>query len=275
MKILLGPAGIPLSAKGLGTVKGIQKVNEIGLKAMEIEFTHGVQIKNSSAKEIGEVSKETGVKLSVHAPYYINLASHEAKKISASKKRILKSCERAHYMNASPVVFHPGYYGKYTPQETFEIIKEAVLDIEDKMEENNFETKIALETTGKGTQFGSLEEIIMLLEEIRTKKTTICVDFAHLWARNGGSYDYKELFEKLKKLNLDHLHSHFSQIEFTDKGERKHLTFEETKENPPVEEVCKRILESNQNITIISESPILEKDALEMKETFEKLGHRF
>ena len=276
MKILLGSAGIPIVAKGLGTEEGIRKIKELGLYAMEIEFTHGIQFNNNTAKRIGEVSKNTGIKLSVHAPYYINLASTDVQKIKASKKRILDSCERAHYMGASPVVFHPGYYGKYTPQETYEIIKKEVLDIAKTIKENKWNTKIALETTGKKSQFGSLDELIMILSEVGTEYVTICIDFAHLWARNLGSFDYNKAFEKIKKIKeLDHIHSHFSQIEFTDKGERRHLTFDETMKNPPVEEVCREILKSKKDITIISESPVLEIDSLKMKEIFKRLGHNF
>jgi len=275
MRIFLGPAGIPLSAKGGGTLEGVRKVKELGLKAMEIEFTHGVQIKNDLAKKVGEVREETGIKLSVHAPYYINLASIEPEKIKASKQRILTSCERAHYMGASPVVFHPGFYGKYSPQETYEIVKKGILDITDKIREKGWDVSVAMETTGKASQFGSLDELVMMLKEIGTKHCTLCVDFAHLWARNLGVFDYKEAMKKIKTLKLDHLHSHFSQIEYTSKGERRHLTFEETTESPPVETVCKEILKSKQNITIISESPLLEKDSLKMKKVFEKLGHKF
>lgn len=275
MKILLGPAGIPLAAKGLGIVDGIKKVKELGLHAMEVEFTHGIRMNNELAKKIGEESKKTSVKLSIHAPYFINLASQELEKIKASKKRILDSCEKAHYMGASPVVFHPGYYGKYTPQETYEIIKESILDIIDKIKERRWKCKIAPETTGKKTQFGSLEELVMLLKEIGIKHSMLCVDFAHLWARNNGKVDYKESMKKIKELNLDHIHSHFSQIEYTEKGEKRHLTFDETMENPPVEEVAKTILESGQDITIISESPVLEVDSLKMKKIFEKLGYEF
>lgn len=275
MKILLGPAGIPLAAKGKGSVKGVEKTKELGLRAMEIEFTHGIKMKNGLAKELGETSKKTGIKLSVHAPYYINLASKEVKKIKASKKRILKACERAHHMGASPIVFHPGYYSDYTPQETFEVIKEGVLDISDKIKNNGWNTKIAMETTGKKSQFGSLDELVMILKEIGTDYCTICVDFAHLWARNVGEFDYQKLFEKIKKLKIDHLHTHFSQIKFTDKGERKHLTFDKTMENPPVKKTAKTILDSNQDMTIISESPVLEKDSFKFKKILEELGHDF
>ncbi len=274
MKILLGPAGIPTCARG-GIIEGIKKVKELGLDAMEVEFTHGIHMKNDLAKKVFEVREETGVKLSVHAPYFINLASQDPQKIKASKQRILQSCERAHYMGASPVVFHPGYYGSYTPQETYEIIKEGILDIIDKIQERGWKVKLAPETTGKVSQFGTLEELGMLLKEIGTRHCTLCLDFAHMWARYQGKVNYKEVLKKIKSLKIRHLHSHFSQIEFTERGEKRHLTFEETMDNPPVKEICREILNSKQDITIISESPVLEVDSLNMKKIFENLGYKF
>ncbi|UCG95352.1 MAG: TIM barrel protein [archaeon] len=274
MKILLGPAGIPLTAKGEGNPEGVRKVRELGFGAMEVEFTHGIQMENELAKEVGRAQKETKVKLSVHSPYFINLASAEPKKIKASKARILQSCERAHYMNASPVVFHPGFYGNYTPQETFDFIKKGILEITDKIREKGWSLSIAPETTGKVSQFGTLDELLLLLKEIKDKNCTLCLDFAHMWARYHGKVDYNEVMKKVKKLG--HIHSHFSQIAYGEKGERNHMTFSESREkSPPVEGVCKAILASRQDITIISESPVLEQDSMKMKKIFEKLGHKF
>ncbi len=276
MHIILGPAGIPLASKGGGTVEGMRKVRELGLGAMEIEFTHGIQMKESLAREVGEASKETGVKLSVHAPYFINLASTEPKKIKASEIRILQSCELANLMGASPVVFHPGFYGSYTPQETFGFVKEGILEITDKIREKGWKVSVAPETTGKASQFGTLDELSLLAKEIGTKNCTICLDFAHMWARYQGHVNYDEVMAKIKTLKLPVLHSHFSQIQYTEKGEQRHLTFSEAREkSPPVDQVCKAILAAKQDITIISESPVLEQDSFRMRQIFEKLGHKF
>lgn len=97
-KIYLGTAGIPLSAKGKSTVEGVKKVKELGLNAMEVEFVQGVKMSIEKAKELGEVAKTIGVRLSVHAPYYINLCSEEKEKIEASKNRILETATRAEAM---------------------------------------------------------------------------------------------------------------------------------------------------------------------------------
>lgn len=274
MKILLGPAGIPTVSKGGGTANGLLKVRELGLGAMEIEFTHGIQMKRELAREVGLVQKETKIKLSVHAPYFVNLASVDPAKIKASKARILQSCEMAHHMNASPVVFHPGFYGNYTPQETFEFIKAGISDITDKIREKGWKVGVAPETTGKTSQFGTLDELSLLLKEMKDKNCTLCLDFAHMWARYNGKVNYDEVMKKVKKLG--HIHSHFSQIQYSEKGEQKHLTFSEAREkSPPVQDVCKAILAARQNITIISESPVLEQDSLKMKKVFERLGHKF
>ena len=98
MKVLFGPAGL-----GTPAVEGLERCKKLGLGAAEVEFTYGVRMTNATAKQIGAAAKRLGIKLSVHAPYYINLASKEKSKLNASKKRILQSCERAHYLGASPV----------------------------------------------------------------------------------------------------------------------------------------------------------------------------
>jgi deoxyribonuclease-4 len=126
MKILFGPAG----SAGLGNEEGVKHTKELGLEAMEVEFTYGVRMSNSDAKKVGEIAKKLGIKLSVHAPYYINLASKEKAKIEASKKRILQSCERAHYLNASPVVFHAGFYQGREKEEVYNLIKKEIIDLQ-------------------------------------------------------------------------------------------------------------------------------------------------
>ncbi len=255
--IRLGPAGSPMKS----TLDGLGYIEKIGLNAMEVEFTYGVRMQNKLAKEIGKLAERLDIKLSVHAPYYINLASAEKQKIEASKKRILDSCERAHYLKASHVVFHPGFYGKLSDKECYEMIKKEIIEMQDIIRENKWKTKLAPETTGKKSQFGSLNEILKLRDEI---KCSICVDFAHLHARNS-SINYLSVFDQLS--GLRHIHSHFSGIEFSDKGERRHIIMEGADFLPLAKEILKRKVD----ITIICESPITWEDSLKMKEIIEKL----
>ncbi len=138
-KILFGSAG----SAGLGNEEGVKHSKELGLDAMEVEFTYGVRMSNAEAKKLGEIAKKLGIKLSVHGPYYVNLASKEKAKLNASKKRILMSCERAHYLGASPVVFHSGYYQGRTEEEVYKLIKEALIDIQKTIKKNKCNVKLA------------------------------------------------------------------------------------------------------------------------------------
>jgi deoxyribonuclease-4 len=138
-------------------------------------------------------------------------------------------------------------------------------------EEGWMDVKLGLETTGKKFTFGTLEEIVNICKEV--KGCIPVVDFAHLFARDGGKIDYPKIFEGLKPLKLKHLHTHYTSVLFNSKGEVKHLTWKVQK--PPFLPLAKEILKRKLDITVISESPTLEQDSLEQKKVFEKLGHHF
>ena len=248
--IKIGPAG----SGGLGNLKGIQKVARMKLDCMEVEFTYGVRMSIADAREVGDLAKEKGITLSVHAPYYINLASDEKEKILASKKRILDSCERAHALGARNVVFHAGFYQQKTGAQTYRLIKKAVLEIQRKITRNGWKVKLCPEITGKLSQFGSLEELLKLMKDTGCG---ICVDFAHLYARQQGEIDYHVVLKKLPKS----FHAHFSGIAYGDKGERKHLNTTPKFFEPLAAALIKR----NTNVTLINESPRPHKDAAMMK----------
>ena len=147
MKVKFGPAGA-----GTSSVEGLGEVAKLGLDAVEVPFTYGVRMSNKTAKEVGKAAKKVKLNLSIHAPYYINLASEEKEKITASMKRILDSCERAHHMGAKYVVFHAAFYGKREHEEVYEMVKWAVEKMHETIEEQGWKVKLAPETTGKGSQ---------------------------------------------------------------------------------------------------------------------------
>jgi len=256
--IKLGPAG----TSGLGYPVGLEKCKELGLNALEWEFTYGVRMKNDEAKKIGELAKKLSLAMSVHAPYYINLASEEKAKIEASKKRILQSCERGYYLNADYIVFHAGFYQKKDCEEVFQIIKEGIFDIQKVIKNNKWNVTLAPETTGKGSQFGDVDELLRLKKEVGCH---LCVDWAHIKARNNGKIDYDELFKKLK--GLKHIHSHFSGIEWTEKGERRHLITPEKE----IKELLSYIKKYKADVTIINESPDTYGDCVKTKRILDKL----
>ena len=257
-KIILGPAGT-----GGDSLKGIQIIHGRGLGAVEIEFTYGVRMSNELAKKCGETAKKLKMHLSVHAPYYVNLASLEKKKIEASKRRILESCERGHWLGAEYIVFHPGFYGKYSKEECYQIIKKAISEMRDEIQKRKWEVKLAPETTGKASQFGDLDELLRLKKET---ECSLCIDFAHMKARTG-KRDYKEIFEKLEKAGIKHLHAHFSGIEYTAKGERRHVLTSEKE----ISELLMWIKKSKIDAVIINESPDPLGDSLKAKRILEHI----
>jgi len=258
-KILLGPGG----TAGLGYEEGLRKINSLGLTALEVEYTHGVNMSNATAKKVGSLAKKLKVDLSCHAPYFINLASDEKVKVNASKFRILQSCERMHNLGGGPVVFHPGFYQKKTKEETYELIALEIKDLIKTVKQKKWDVKLALETTGKHSAFGSLDELLALVKDT---KCSLTIDFAHLKARTEGKMGYGEMLDKVK--GFKHIHAHFSGIEWTAKGERKHLLTQEKEIKALLTEVLKRKL----NITIINESPDPIGDSVKMKKVLERLG---
>lgn len=252
-QFLIGQAGLGSPAE-----KGIEELRKNNLDCAEVAFTYKVYMSNSEAKKAGELAKKLGIKLSIHAPYYINLNSKDKKKLEASKRRILESCERGHYMNATCVVFHPGYYGKDNPEQTYKNIKKAILEMQNEIKKHKWDIKLAPETTGKVNVFGSIDEILKLVKETGC---SFCIDFVHIKARYQGKITYEEILSKFKHFKA--IHSHFSGIEWSSKGERYHKP-------TPTEEIkklIKAIKKSHvQTITIVNESPSCISDAIKTKE---------
>lgn len=254
--INFGPAG-------LGPVKTAEKVlkeyKKLGFKNCEIAFTYSTYIKKQEAKIIGKKAKELGIELSIHASYFINLNSSEKQKIEASKKRILKACEIGEYLGVKKVIFHSGYYGKMSRQETYENIKLRILEIIKEIKKKKWKIKIAPEIMGKVNVFGSPEEISKLVKETGCE---FCIDFAHILAREK-KVDYK----KIKKLfPQKKWHCHFSGIDYGEKGEKRHLNIEKKDWKKLFDNLPK-----NKEITIICESPNLIQNTIEGLKIWNKI----
>ena len=255
--IRIGPAG----SAGVGTLKGVARCAEMGLDCMEIEFTYGVRMDLKSARAVGKLAAEKGIRLSVHAPYYINLASEEKDKLAASKKRILDSCQRAHHLGARNVTFHAGFYQTKSADQTYARIENAMVGLQKQIARRKWQVRLCPEITGKPSQFGSLEELLRLQKETGCG---ITVDFSHLYARHQGEVDYARILKKLPKK----FHAHFSGMEYGPKGEKKHVRTTPKFFKPLAGELVKR----NPDITIISESPKPYEDAVMMKKVLQNFS---
>lgn len=274
-KIFLGPAGVPLASKGKGTIDGLKKVAELGLNAMEIEFVRGVKMSRELAKKVGEIASSLNIRLSIHAPYYINLLSEKNDIVEASKRRILESLDRGELMGADVVVVHTGYYGKLDKEKAKDIVVERCKELIEKSTELGItKTKIALETMAKESQFADLDDILYVVKKLR-KKVLPLIDFAHLFARWDGKINYGEILDKVEKLKIKHLNSHFSNMKYIVSKKKFVDIHEPINSHPPFRPLAEEIMKRDISITIISESPILEKDSLKMKRIFEELGYRF
>ncbi len=281
IKLRFGPAGKPIKFKGKS--ENVPKfLAEIGLNAYEYQAVRGVRINEEKARLLGENAKEFDIKLTLHAPYYINLCSTDESILNASKKRLIDSLRAANWMNAKLVVFHPGYYGKLSSSEALDVCINVLKDVIEiaKSEDLLKNVYLSPETTGKVKQFGDLNEILSLCESLDYVVPTI--DWAHIHARGQGIINSKddymkildEIENRLGSKIVNQLHCHFTKVEFGSKGELTHHPLSSTEHGPEFKYLAEIIVENDYKFTIISESPILEEDALLMKSIVEELRRK-
>ncbi len=273
-----GPAGIPVSAKGKKPEQGVREVKRLGLDCMEIEFVRGVRMSENSAAAVRDAARETGIRLTAHGPYYINLCSKEPEKVSASIRRVLDTARVGSLCGAESITFHAAFYQGRDEREIFNEVAARLESILAILAKDRVKVAVRPELTGKPSQFGSLEELIELSR--RVKGVLPCIDFAHLFARTNGRYNsYEEFCEVLDALKkglgagiLKNMHIHVSGIEFTAKGERRHLELENSRFN--WKDLLRALLDYKVEGVCICESPTLEKDALLLKKTYHSLSRK-
>lgn len=275
-KLRFGTGGVPLSSKNSDTISGLRRLAELGLEHMEMEWVHGVRLSEQKAIEIGEVAKEMGISLTVHAPYYVNLNAVDPKKREASRKRIIDSCRMGSLAGVRSVCFHAAYYLGQEQVMVFDRVLSEMMIIEEELEKEGIsKIWLAPEFTGKTTQFGDLDELIALVKEL--KYTRLCIDFAHYFARYAGQKNSRmEFLNVIKMIRkelgeevINNLHIHYSGIEYSAKGERKHLDLEDSHFNwRALLEVLK---EENVGGYMVCEGPHLEDDAKKAKEYYDSL----
>lgn len=272
--LVFGTAGIPRSSKSPTTQAGIVRIDELGLGCMEVEFVQGVRMSENGALPVGEVARKRGIRLTAHGPYFINLNAREEEKIIASRQRILQTARVTSAFGGEGIVFHAAFYLKQPPDEVYDTVKRHLTEIVEQLEKEKKRVWIRPETTGKGSQFGTLNEVLRLSAEVGGVAPGI--DFAHLHARTGKLNSYKEFSqvldqvgEKLGREGLNNLHLHISGIEYSDKGERKHLNLEGS--DFQYVELLQALRDHDAKGLVVCESPNLEGDALLLQETYRTL----
>lgn len=265
----VGTAGIPHTSSSHNTLSGIRRVKALGLEAMEVEFVRGMRMAEDTARAAGAVAKELDVALSAHAPYYINLASDALVKRKNSVRFIVDTARIAHHLDATPVVFHPGYYSKTS--DTYALMREGIKMIRELVAAQSWSVGLAIETMGRQATFGTLDEIIRLCEEI--EGIIPALDFSHMHARGNGCLrtqrDFAAVFDQLEaRLGLDSYHIHFTGVEYKNGNEKRHLVMAES--DLDLSLLANELLVRGCGATLISESPNLEVDALKMKAMLDK-----
>jgi len=307
MPLLFGTGGIPLTTKKMNVVEGVKRIKELGLDSMELEFVYQTFLDEAQASELKEVAGELDVALTVHGSYYINLAAKEKDKWHASINRIIKAAKIGELAGAKSITFHAGFLQGRTSDEVYKLVKVGMEKILDELEKENVSIRISPELTGKSSQWGDLEDLIQLVQDLKGRNIGFCFDFAHKHARAGGGFNTKKEFDimlgtikkELGQTFLGNMHIHISGINYGEKGEKNHLTLlgghekyveagidvkgiekhykrlEEKARVGPADLEWKALLQSFKEFKVggivVCESPNLEEDALFLKKTYQSL----
>ena len=271
--LLFGTGGVPFSAESRSTEAGIERIAELGLGCMEVEFVQGVKMRPEVAVSVGELAARKNVVLTAHGPYAMNLNSVEPQKVHMSKERILQTARTAALFGARSITFHAAFYLKNTPAETYATVKRQMQEVMNTLQKEGNKVMISPEVTGKPSQFGTLEELLKLSSEM--EGVALCIDFSHWHARTGKANSYQEFLhildqveKKLGRRGLDNMHIHLSGIAYGNKGEIKHLMLRDS--DLRYAELLKALKERKAKGVVICESvPDLEKDALLLQQTYQ------
>jgi len=277
---LFGPAGDSESftAAGLSKLAVPGWLRERGLTAYEYQCGRGVQVNPVAAAAFKAEAAANGVEVSLHAPYYISLASADPAKRDNSVNYILQSAEAVRWLGGSRIVVHPGGLGGLTREEAAAIAAETLQKARRALDEAGYgDILICPETMGKINQLGDLGEVIGFCKP--DERFYPCIDFGHLNSRTGGGMNSREAFAAV----LDQIHNelgeergrrfhiHFSKIEYTAGGEKKHLTFEDAEYGPEPGPLMTLIAERGLAPTVICESDGTQaEDAAVMRDMWQK-----
>ena len=274
--LLFGTGGVPHSTPKRSSLAGIRQIKELGLDCMELAFVRRVAMGEKTASEVRRAAEEHEVRLSVHAPYYVNLNSHEADKVRASRQRILQAARVGWLCGAQSIVFHPAFYHDDSSEIVYERVRGHLVELIEELRAEGNGSILRPETTGKASQFGTLEELLRLSKEV--EGVAPCVDFAHLHARTGADNSYEEfaalleLIEgELGRAGLEDMHIHISGIDYSSAGERKHLNLADA--DLRYVELLQALRDFEVGGLVICESPSLEEDALLMQRIYRGLGN--
>ena len=267
-----GTVGSPLSTpkKPGGSVGAVLRLKELGLDALELGWVRAVRVTEETCAAIRTCADEQDVKISIHAPYFINLNATD-EEWKNSRKRLMDAAKFGHLAGATDIVFHPGSYFDQSPWAVLPLVIERLQGCVVELRQAGNPVILRPEMMGKSAMLGSLEDTLQMAQE--TPGVAPCIDFAHLYARPGdgsiNSYSaWVEVLEKYRQAlgaeALRYLHIHLSGIAYGPKGEKEHLPIQEAEMDLGV--ILQALHDFGCRGRILCESPVLEEDAVFIRE---------
>ncbi len=273
---VFGTVGAPASTPKNpgGSVGAVAHLGSLGLYAFELAWVQSVRVSEATCAAIRAAASQAGVRLSVHAPYFINLNADETE-WPKSRKRLMDAAHFGGLAGATDIIFHPGSYFGRPPAEVLETAIPRLRGCVDELRAAGDDVTLRPETSGKGAMLGSLEDVLAMAAEV--DGVLPCLDFSHLHARTGdgsqNSYEeWKAMFALYRKAlgarALKRLHCHLSGIEYGPKGERKHLMLSDSDMN--LTGLIRALAGAGCGGRIMCESPVMEEDALRIQKAWQR-----
>ncbi len=273
-----GTVGSPRSnpKKPGGSLGAVLHMASLGLGALELGWVQSVRVSEATCAAIKSAVDQTGVWLSIHAPYYINLNASDDEWPNA-RRRLMDAAHYGNLAGATQIIFHPGGYQGKTPDEIMPLALHRLAGCVEQLRAEGNPVTLRPETMGKSGQLGTLQETLLMAKGIPGVQP--CLDFAHLHARKGdgslNSYaEWMQVFNQygqaLGQEALQNLSCHLSGIAYTPKGEKNHLAMQESDFN--LEELFKALHASGCRGRILCESPVMEEDALYFQGTWREIS---
>jgi deoxyribonuclease-4 len=277
-----GPAGIPpifrmLGAQSYDVPRLLLEEDLDAFEYQAVRWGQKPQMKQEDAEHLRVEARKNDILVSMHGSYYVNL-SGKKEVVDASKRRLVACATAAQWMGAYVLVFHMGFYGHLEKSYAFKTCLEALKDIVETMNSLGIRNvKLGPETMGRVYQVGTLDEILTICEEV--EQTQLVIDWSHMHARRQGRFrkvaDFRAVVEEVeRRLGTEaarDMHCHFSKIEYTDKGERRHHVLDEAGYGPDFEMLAEVMAEFKMRSVMICETPILDVDAMKMRDTLRKI----
>jgi deoxyribonuclease-4 len=266
-----GFIGIPLSCKGRTYKDGLIYAKNLGLNALEVQLIKGVStISEEVAQELKKLAEAFDIELHVHAPYYTNLAGDEFN-VQLSREKIISAGRLANLIGAKILVIHPALYDDLSKEVVMDRVVKQTRALRDLFKEEGILTKIGIETMGKQNLFGSIDEVVQVCK--RVNDVVPVLDFGHMHARSNGKLKSKEaiqsIFDKTAELDNSFYLIHLTGTFYEEGNEYYRIPLK--KSDLGIEDILEVLLENKLNATLISESPLLEHDAIWVQILFDQL----